>query len=292
MSLPVIDIPVHLPFDVPLLIHPIFVHFAIAIPVIVLLIELVNIKAKKPAVSITSLFLLTLLMVVYLGAFFTGKADGSEAFSLLGAEAKEELKFHKLLGTYMVYATSVLFIFKILSMFVKQNWSRNLFLGTLFLFIVIAFKQGKDGGELVYEYGVNVKVVTELQNRVGDMQYDINDLRAELKRAKESSSVQSADATQSENGKVEESSVPSTESNNTETEDKTLHETPAVKEVQTPAQESKPEESVMQKSEPAVQETAPVTENHMPAPAPAVQEHAPSQEPAPENTTPVHIPTH
>ncbi|SFP01680.1 DUF2231 domain-containing protein [Hydrogenimonas thermophila] len=298
MNLPVIDIPVHLPFDVPLLIHPIFVHFAMAIPVIVLLIELVNIKAKKPAVSITSLFLLTLLMVVYLGAFFTGKADGSEAFSLLGSEAKEELKEHKLLGTYMVYATSVLFLFKILAMLVKQNWSRNLFLVLLVLFIATAFKQGKDGGELVYEYGVNVKAVNELQDRVDDMQYDIDDLKAELKKAKESSSVQSADATQSESTKVEESA----------TEDKTEHETtapenstdatPAVKEDATAAGESKEAEPVAHEAVPATTETAPTMEHHAPAPtehhtpAPAGHDHAPAHESAPENTTPVHIPTH
>jgi len=222
-------------------------------------------------------------MVVYLGAFFTGKADGSEAFSLLGSEAKEELKDHKLLGTYMVYATSVLFLFKILAMFVKQNWSRNLFLVLLVLFIATAFKQGKDGGELVYEYGVNVKAVTELQERVDDMQYDINDLKAELKKAKESSSAQSADTTQSESGKVEESATPSVETNHTETQDKTLYETPAVNESETPAQESK-------ESAPAATETAPATEHY--TPVPAEHNNTPSYEPAPENTTPVHIPTH
>jgi len=297
MNLPVIDIPVQLPFDVPLLIHPIFVHFAIAIPVIVLLIELVNAKANKPAVSITSLFLLTLLMVVYVGAFFTGKADGSEAFSLLGAEAKEELKEHKLLGTYMVYATSVLFLFKILAMLVKQNWSRNIFILLLVLFIATAFKQGKDGGELVYEYGVNVKAATELQDRVDDMQYDINDLKADLKKAKESSSVQSTDATPSESTKVEESA----------TEDKTEHETVApensadvthaVKESETAAGESKEVEPVVHEAASATTETAPTMENsNAPAehhtPAPAGHDHTPTHEPAPENTTPVHIPTH
>jgi len=292
MSLPVIDIPVHLPFDVPLLIHPIFVHFAIAIPVIVLLIELVNIKAKKPAVSITSLFLLTLLMVVYLGAFFTGKADGSEAFSLLGAEAKEELKEHKLLGTYMVYATSVLFLFKILAMLIKQNWSRNLFLLLLILFIATAFKQGKDGGELVYEYGVNVKAVNELQDRVDDMQYDIDDLKAELKKAKESISVQSTDTTQSESGKVEESAAEDKTEQETTVPENSADTTPTVNESETSAGESKEAEPVAHEAVPTTTETAPVAEEHH-APEPTTENNAvPANEPAPENTTPVHIPTH
>ncbi len=185
MNLPVIDIPVKLPFDVPVLVHPIFVHFAIAIPIIVLLIELVNLKAKKPAVSITSLFLLTLAIVVYAGAFFTGKADGTEAFALLGPEAKEELKFHKLLGTYLVYGTGVLFLLKLGAMAIRMQWARTLFIFMLTIFIAILLKQGKDGGELVYEYGVNVKPVMSLQDKVDDMQFDIEDLKEELKKAKE-----------------------------------------------------------------------------------------------------------
>jgi len=171
MSLPAIDIPIQLPFEVPLLIHPVFVHFAVAIPVIVLLIELVNMKARNRAVSVTSLFLLTLVMLVYVGVYFTGKADGSEAFALLSAEAKEELSAHKLLGTYLVYATAVLFVFKILAMLIKKsNWARDLFLVFLLIFIGLTFKQGKDGGELVYEYGVNVKAVTQLQDKIDEME--------------------------------------------------------------------------------------------------------------------------
>jgi uncharacterized membrane protein len=256
-----------------------------------LLIELVNIKANKPAVSITSLFLLTLLMVVYVGAFFTGKADGSEAFSLLSIEAKEELKEHKLLGTYMVYATSILFFFKILSMLVKKNWSRNIFLVVLVIFIAVAFKQGRDGGELVYEYGINVKAATELQDRIDEMQYDIDDLRAELKKAKESSSAQGTDATQSVNGKVEESTTQPVEANHAEAEDKTTHETATSENnsESTPAHESK-ETVPMHESAPAATETVPANEHNIPKPT--GHKSSVSDEPASENTTPVHIPTH
>ncbi|WP_457597683.1 DUF2231 domain-containing protein [Hydrogenimonas sp.] len=184
MTLPSIDIPVKLPFDVPLLMHPIFVHFAIAIPVIVFLLEIANIKARNRAVSVTSLFLMTLALLVYAGAFFTGKADGSHAFALLSPEAKEELKFHKLLGTYMVYGIGVLYLLKLLAMLVKRPWARDMFIAFLLVFLGVMFKQGKDGGELVYEYGVNVEPVNALQDRIDDMEYDIEDLKEELKKAK------------------------------------------------------------------------------------------------------------
>jgi len=163
MNLPVIDIPVQLPFEVPVMVHPVFVHFAIAIPVIVFLLEIANIKARNRAVSVTSLFLMTLGVLVYAGAFFSGKADGSHAWSMLSPEAQEELKFHKLLGTYLVYAMGALFLLKILAMLVKRPWARDMFIAFLLVFIGVMYKQGKDGGELVYEYGVNVAPVMHAQ---------------------------------------------------------------------------------------------------------------------------------
>ena len=207
MNLPVIDIPVKLPFDVPLLVHPIFVHFVVAIPVIVLLIELINLKAKKPAVSVTSLFLLTLAVIVYAGAFFTGKADGSHAFSLLTPEAKDELKFHKLLGTYLVYAVPVLLLLKAGAMAIRRAWARNLFIAFLLIFIAVLLKQGKDGGELVYEYGVNVKPVMAMQDRLDDMEFDMEDLKEELQKAKAECAEKNTTAPAVEEGNV---TVPST----------------------------------------------------------------------------------
>ncbi|MCF6201625.1 MAG: hypothetical protein L3J42_05845, partial [Hydrogenimonas sp.] len=148
------------------------------------IIELINLKAKKPAVSIVSLFLLTLAIIVYVGAFFTGKADGSHAFSLLTPEAKEELKFHKLLGTYLVYGSGILLLLKAGAMAIRRAWARNVFIFFLLIFIATLLKQGKDGGELVYEYGVNVKPVMALQDRLDDMQFDMEDLKEELVKAK------------------------------------------------------------------------------------------------------------
>ncbi|RUM44449.1 MAG: hypothetical protein DSY46_05680 [Hydrogenimonas sp.] len=307
MNLPVIDIPIQLPFDVPLLLHPLFVHFAIAIPVIVLVLELVNAKMNRPALSMMSFSFLTLLMVIYLGAFFTGKADGSEAFALLSDHAKEELKFHKVLGTYLVYATILLFVTKVIAMFVKQNWSRNLFLAILVIFIAILFKQGKDGGELVYEYGVNVKAVSEVQDRLEDMEYDIEDLRKELKATKEGThaTTESEAPVTEEHHSAPAEATPAHETAPAEAE----HHVPAHHEESVPAEmhEAMPHDTHIapaeshdmaphhEVTEPApVHEEAPAhhEEHHTPAPS-THDAHTPHHdEAAHEDTTPVHIPTH
>lgn len=48
MTLPVITLPkVELPFDIPVLLHPAVVHFMIALPVVIILLELINLIMKK-----------------------------------------------------------------------------------------------------------------------------------------------------------------------------------------------------------------------------------------------------
>ncbi len=256
MTLPPIDIPLKLPFEVPLLVHPLFVHFAIAIPVIVFLIELVNLKTKSRAASVTSLSLLVLAMIVFAGAFFTGKADGSDAFALLGEEAKGELGFHKLLGTYLVYGIGVLFLLKILAMMIRQNWMRTIFLLILLVFIGLTFKQGKDGGELVYKYGVNVEAVTNLQN-------EIDDLKDQLKTAKEECAAKKESESASEEPAVEpKSEAPANESTES-----------APKE---PAQSSASEESMEESGSEATTEES-TEDNGTEIPA---ESEAPAQTPA------------
>ena len=172
MNLPAIDIPIptHLPVEIPLLIHPAIVHFAISLPIILLLIEFINLIMKRKALSVTTVTLIILIGLVFLGAFLTGRADGSEAFALLSPDAQKELKFHKLLGIYLVYSTAVVLLFKIVSMTVKKIWAKILYFLILIAFIALTLFQGKEGGELVYQHGVNVKAVQTLEDKIEQMQ--------------------------------------------------------------------------------------------------------------------------
>ena len=305
MSLPAIDIPVKLPFEVPLLVHPIFVHFAIAIPVIVFLLELANIKARNRTVSVTSLFLMTLGLLVFAGAFFSGKADGSHAYALLSPEVQEELKFHKLLGIYLVYGMGALYLFKILAMLIKANWARDIFLVLLLVFVGTLFKQGKDGGELVYKYGVNVEAVTTLQNRIDEMEYDIEDLKEELKKAKGVSTEKPAEEAPAPTSE-EPSAEPESSANEpaaTETPAEEAHEavqeaTQSVQEAAKAAEEEAgeaAEEAVQEASHEATQKIHNAVEEAAEAAHEATEKGAETSEEAnqtPENTTPVEIPMH
>jgi uncharacterized membrane protein len=178
MKLPQIELPnIELPFDVPALIHPLTDHFAIVLPVVVLLLEVYNLFVKRKSIGIFSFTLLTLTVVAFVAAYFSGVVDGKEAYDHLSGEGQTALKEHKLLGTYLLFGSAALVLLKLLSLTGKKPLKILFFLG-LIGFIVVTFKQGKEGGELVYKYGANVEKVKALDDKLFDAQEALEDSQA------------------------------------------------------------------------------------------------------------------
>lgn len=186
MELPALTLPeIELPFDIPLLMHPPVDHFIIALPVIILLLEVANLIVKKRAIGITSFFLLILTVVAAIAAYFTGSVDGKEAFPLLSEAAQGELKEHKLLGTYLMLFSVIVLVFKILSALISKGLMKALYLLVLILFVAGILKQGKDGGELVYTFGVNVEKVQELDDELFDAKEELEELQESYNAAQQ-----------------------------------------------------------------------------------------------------------
>lgn len=163
MTLPPISIPsIPLPFEIPQMIHPLFVHFAIALPVVVLLLELINLFTKKRTIGVLSFLFMILVTVIFFAAYLTGAIDGKMAKEFLSPEAKDALIAHKQLGVYLVYASGLVLLFKLFSILIRKTAIRVLFFLVLIVFVVAIFNEGKKGGELVYQYGVNVKSVPSI----------------------------------------------------------------------------------------------------------------------------------
>jgi len=174
LQLPDIVLPtIDLPFDIPLLSHPIVVHFVIVLPLVVLLLEMINLVGEKKSISAVSFFLILLTVVVSAGAYLTGLVDGKEAYITLSEMAKEELAEHKLLGTYLLLVSGVLLIMKLLSSFTGYSVVKFLYFVVLVALIALTLKQGEEGGELVYEYGVNVQEVQLLKEKLSDTNHQI-----------------------------------------------------------------------------------------------------------------------
>ncbi len=167
MNIPSLTIPnIPLPFDLPHMVHPFFVHFAIVLPIVVLILELINLFVKKRTIGLLSFFFMVLVSIVFLAAYLTGSTDAKAAQDLLSPEAKDMLLAHKQLGIYLVYASIVLMLFKLFSVFIKKVIFRILFFLVLIIFIVGIFTEGKKGGELVYQYGINVKSIPAISTKI------------------------------------------------------------------------------------------------------------------------------
>ena len=187
MSLPNITIPVELPIDIPTLLHPAIVHFVIAIPVVIILLEIINLFFKKRTLSVFSLFLVIVLAVVMSMAYFTGVVDGKETFMALASEGQAELKEHKLLGIYLTYGALALVALKLLFMVFSKTVARLFFLLILIGFTAVILKQGKEGGELVYTYGANNEAVNNVQSELDDLQDEYDELEEKQKELSEKS---------------------------------------------------------------------------------------------------------
>jgi len=175
MTLPEINLPkIDLPFDIPILLHPSVDHFAIALPVIILLLEFYNLFAKRKSIGGFSFILLIMTVVIFALAYLTGNVDGKEAYDLLPSEGQAELKAHKLLGTYLLFGSVIVFFFKLLAM-TGKGFFRFLYFITLIGMIAVTFKQGTEGGELVYEYGANVERVKTLDDKLFDLEEKIEE---------------------------------------------------------------------------------------------------------------------
>ena len=175
MTLPEIVLPkIVLPFDIPVLVHPLVVHFLIALPVVILLLELMNLMMKKKAVGGVSFLLIILTVTAAIGAYFTGLVDGKEAYPALSEVAKSALAEHKLLGTYLMLGSMALLFLKLLAM-TGNKLLKALYIFALIAFVVVMFKQGKEGGELVYVEGLNVEAVKILDDKIFDLEEFLED---------------------------------------------------------------------------------------------------------------------
>ena len=275
-----------LPFDIPTLMHPPVVHFMIALPVIVLLLELVNLIVKKRAIGITSFFLIVLTVVAAAAAYLTGSTDGTAAWDLLTQDAQGALKAHKLFGTYLLLASGILFIFKLLSALINRGLMKAMYILVLIIFVAGILKQGKEGGELVYVHGANVKIVKIKDDKLFDCQDDLSDYVAEEKEAEEEAAKAAEEAKKAEEAKAAAEAKKVEDAKAAEAakaEEPASTEAVTEEKVETPA--ATEETAAVEAETPAAETEAASTEEAAPAEAVEVEKVAPAPEAQPEVAT-------
>jgi uncharacterized membrane protein len=140
-----------------MVLHPATAHFAVALPVISLVLGLLYLIKPTEIMSKLSTRFLVFSALFIVIAYFTGKEDGEEVYKFLSAEGKELLLQHKDYGTYLAISLPIIAILKIFGC-KKENFKVEI-LAIFLLALVTAgtFYQGKIGGDLTYTYGAHVK---------------------------------------------------------------------------------------------------------------------------------------
>ena len=138
------------------MLHPAAAHFAVVLPILSLVLGIAYlIKPSELMSKISTRFMVfaTIFLVV---AYFTGKADGSEAYALLTSEGKALLIKHKDFGLYLAFAMGFATLIKLYGCF-KSNIKAEVFAIVLIAIVTGAtLFQGKMGGELTYTHGANI----------------------------------------------------------------------------------------------------------------------------------------
>jgi len=140
-----------------MMLHPASVHFAMVLPVVAAACGVAYMATKKEVLAKVTARTTLIAALAMIAAWYTGNQAGPEIFKYLSPEGKEELLEHKELGLYLAIAMGVIAVMQIIGCRTKkyalQALATLLLLGTM----VTTFMQGKDGGEIVYNYGMPFK---------------------------------------------------------------------------------------------------------------------------------------
>ncbi|PHQ65028.1 MAG: hypothetical protein COB99_06350 [Sulfurimonas sp.] len=139
------------------MLHPAAAHFAVALPIISLVLGLAYLYKPSELMSKISSRFMIFAAIFIIVAFFTGKDDAGEVYILLSGEGKQLLLQHKQLGLYLAIAMGIAAVIKFYGCF-KQNYKAEIF--AIVLVAIIAggvLYQGKMGGDLTYTYGAHVQ---------------------------------------------------------------------------------------------------------------------------------------
>jgi len=140
-----------------MMLHPATAHFAMVLPVVATVFSLIYMVTKSEGMSKISSRVTLIAALAVIGVWYTGSQAGPLIYDYLSEAGKHELVEHKTLGLYLAIAFGIIALIKIVGcrwkMFAVEAFATLLLLGAT----ATVFLQGKDGGELVYNYGMPFK---------------------------------------------------------------------------------------------------------------------------------------
>jgi len=155
--------PFNLPLEIPHFLHPLIVHFAVALPFVIIIIEVMNLFSNRRGLGALSfLFMLILSSILYL-TILSGKVDMKSVSDTLSSNGKLLLGEHIHFGVYLFYASLVLIILKLITVILRAIPIKILFLLALIFYGVLTIATMIDGTRLVYSYKSHTPVMKSLK---------------------------------------------------------------------------------------------------------------------------------
>jgi len=145
----------------PYQLHPVVDHFSVALLFVAVLIDLVaSMSPTRIWLRYTALTLMVLGALAAGASFLTGDMEADRIWNALGQPARDVLKRHAQLGTYLAITFGVLAVWRILIQgFGFMAGSRAIYLIVAILAIATLGYSAHLGGVLVYDYGAGTALM-------------------------------------------------------------------------------------------------------------------------------------
>jgi len=140
-----------------MMIHPASVHFAMVLPVVAATFGIAYMISKKEILSKITARATLIAALAMIAAWYTGNQAGPQIFDYLSETGKHELLEHKELGLYLAISMGIIALLQIAGCRLKKFGLQTLATLLLIGAMLTTFLQGKDGGEIVYNYGMPFK---------------------------------------------------------------------------------------------------------------------------------------
>jgi uncharacterized membrane protein len=148
--------------------HPPFVHFVVALPVVALFSQFTYMVTKDKAYSKAATRIIAFALLVSLFAVLSGLSDAEKVVDAnrILQEGVNVLNNHKIFGFVVV---AILFVTTLTKWFaLSKNSSRLEYLSIALIILasMTSLYQGRSGGSLVYQYagGIDNQVITQRVN--------------------------------------------------------------------------------------------------------------------------------
>ncbi len=151
-----------LPFHFVL--HPAVVHFALVLPLLALVFQLMALVTKNVTYRRASNYLFFFGVIAVVAASISGRIAGPDVKPLLNGAGQELFNEHMQIGYALALFYILLLLLKFVSIFVNKRAFRIVMALLLVAGVGGLFVQAQHGGELVYKYAGGVTVPDEMDD--------------------------------------------------------------------------------------------------------------------------------